>query len=349
MNNKLNNRGAVLIVTFMVIIVFVILAVSTFSGMMTESKSAQRHKELTEAFYVTEAAIDVGLAKLPADINDIALTNFVKGQYELDVTEVEANAKWKLVAYGYVPTKASSRATRVIEAYAQRKDLDDFWGYALYSADDINFVGNSYEVEGAVKYADAMSGSDDYVTPNPPVRDPDIAPLALLDFTYLRNIAVSQIKPNGQNNLYRASDLGHKTFPSTFWFTRADDGVDNNGNGTVDEYAEWIPNVLYIESDWILTGNETAGGFIIVGGDVIENVEVRGNASIDGCIYTRGYFQNKGGGNSLNIDGGVWTGNYTTLRGNAKIHDNQTYKNAIRQNINPSTAVQMISWLEVNS
>lgn len=330
------NRGAILIITFLAITVLVIISIGMFLRMISETRATERHKETAEAFYLAEAAIDKAISKLPSDTAAETGVSLGAGKYSLTIEVLEANKKWKAIGTGYVPDlPPNARAQKRIEAFLEKKELADlFWDNAIYSAGDVTFIGNSYEVNGKVIYADEIQG-EELIPPEMITHDPNISPLALLDFQYLRQIAVSQIQPSGQNNLFTAADIGVKDFPTSFWFDNSDPDPLN-----------WIPNVVYIESDLILRGNLVAGGFIIVGGDVIDNVELGGNASIDGCVYTRGYFQNKGGGNSLNVNGGIWAGDYVTLRGNAKVDYNATYMDAIRRNINPSTEVQLISWRE---
>ena len=299
--------------------------------MVAETRANEHYKYFTEAFYLAEAAIDKAIAKLPSNTSSEAGVSLGVGKYSLVISAITAGKKWKVTGWGYVPDlPPNSRASKKIEAFVEKKDLgDNFWNNAIYSAGDVNFVGKSYTVNGDVRFAND-------VTPDEPPGvslqyDHSIAPLALLDFSSLRDRAINQIKPNGQNNLYTVSDIASgKPFPESFWFDEA--------NG--------IPNFVYVEADLIITGNKTIGGFIVVGGDVIENVELKGNVTVNGCIYTRGYFENKGGGNALNVDGGIWAGNYATLRGNAKIDYNKTYMDAIRYNIDPSTEVQLISWRE---
>lgn len=334
-NKILSGNGGI----FLIVVLFVVLVLSTLSiGMMlrmvTETRANEHHRDSTEAFYLAEAAIDKAIAKLPSNTSPETGVSLGRGKYSLVISVITANKKWRVTGFGYIPDlPPDSRASKKIEAVVEKKDLgDNFWDNAIYSSGDVNFVGGSYTVNGDVRFAGSVTGNQSGVVPPATcISDPSISPLPLLDFTNLKSIATSQIKPNGENNLYTASDIANgKPFPPTFWFDEANS----------------IPNVVYVEADLIITGNTVAGGFIVVGGDVIEDVELKGNVTIDGCIYTRGYFENKGGGNTLNVNGGVWAGNYATLRGNAKIDYNETYMNAIRQNIDPSTEVQLISWRE---
>lgn len=321
-------RGAILIITFMAITVFVIISLGMFLRMLSESRAVERYKEATEAFYLAEAAIDTAVSKLPSNTAPESGVALGGGRYSLTITVLEAGKKWKAVGTGYIPDMPpNARAQKTVEAFIEKKELEDFfWNNAILSAGNVTFKGNAYTVNGDVRYANSISGESE-IPPENIIHDPTVSPLALLDFQYLRNIA------SGQNHVYSGYS---SSMPTTFWFDTSDP-----------DPTKWIPNVIYIEGDLRLSGiNDRVGGFIIVGGDVIQNVDVTGSATIDGCIYTRGYFQNKGGGNQLTINGGIWAGTNANLTGNVTVTYNQTYMDAIRMNINPSTEVQLISWRE---
>ncbi|MFH1778474.1 MAG: pilus assembly PilX N-terminal domain-containing protein [Candidatus Omnitrophota bacterium] len=316
----LKRRGSVLIVTFLVITVLVILSVSMLARIIGETRSAERHKESTEAFYLAEAAIDKAIAKLPSNSDSETGVSLGTGKYSLTIYTIEAGKKWKVVGEGFVPdVPPNARANYRIEAFLQKKDLDDnFWSNAIYSAGNVSFTGTAYSVTGDVRYAGSISGEGNIPLENIKP-DPSISPLALLDFDYLKQIAISQ------NNYYPTVD---RPLPTSFWYNP----------------TEGVPNVVYIETDLIMHGTTSVGGFVIVGGNIVQNVEITGNASINGCVYTRGYFKNLGGGSSLNVNGSVWAGNYVDLRGSITAQYNQAYMDAIRNNINPGTEVQIISW-----
>lgn len=327
-------QGAILIVVFMAVTLLVIISIGMFARMFSESRASERHRESTQAFYLAEAAVDKAISKLPLDTapeSGVALGP--NGRYSLSITVLEAGKKWKVVGTGEVPLTPPVRAQKRIEAYLEKKDLEDnFWNNFLYSAGNVDFRGGAYSSTGDVRFAGSLLNGQNVPLANRKY-DPSINPLAMLDFDYLKQIATSQVRPNGHNNYYPAGDT---SFPTSFWF----------------DQAAGIPNVVFIEGDLRISGNSTVGGFIVVPGNYIDpsadpnNVTITGNISVDGCVYTRGYFSNKGGGNSLNINGGVWAGKYVDIRGGVVGQNNQVYMDAIRNNINPSTEVQVISWRE---
>lgn len=353
----LNRKGIILIVSSLIIVVLAVLSIAMISRLITESRASSRYKELTQAFYLAEAAVDKAIAKLPSNTNDELGILLGPGKYSLDITVLEANKKWSVKGYGYVPDLTNPRAQQIIEAFLEKKDLaDNFWDNAIYTAGDITLKGNAYTVDGDVLYAGSISPDPPANVTGSPTPDTSIAPLARLDYSGLRDIALNQIKPDGNDNIYTKDDIKKgKDFPASFWFTRADDGVDNDNDGAIDEGDEWVPNVVYVETDLVLNGNiGTIGGFYVVVGDVITNpsgttdTTISGNGQIDGCIYSTGEFRVNGGGGGLNVLGGVWSGSDgVRLNGNVTVDYNQPYMDAIRSNINPSTEIQMISWRRI--
>ena len=76
-----NNKGFVLVIGFLVIVVLAGLAAAMISRLITESMASARYKESVQAFYLAEAAIDRAIAKLPSNTNDEAIVGFGPGQY----------------------------------------------------------------------------------------------------------------------------------------------------------------------------------------------------------------------------------------------------------------------------
>jgi hypothetical protein len=72
---------------------------------------------------------------------------------------------------------------------------------------------------------------------------------------------------------------------------------------------------------------------------------------VNGCIYTTGDFTINGGGNGLNINGGVWAGTGMDLRGHATVNYNSDYMTAVEYLIDVNNAggvVQLYSWRQLN-
>ena len=159
----------------------------------------------------------------------------------------------------------------------------------------------------------------------------------------MKTIAAAQIKADGSDNLYTAAEVaaGNPPFPGNFWFDTSDPNP-----------ANWVPNVVYVETDLVLNGNiGTIGGFFLVVGDVATDptttseTVINGNGQIDGCVYSTGQFRVNGGGSGLNVLGGVWSGtDGVRLNGSIEIEYHMPYMDAIRTVIQPGSTLQIISW-----
>jgi hypothetical protein len=224
----------------------------------------------------------------------------------------------------------------------------NFYDNAIYSAGDVDLNGSAYSITGKVRYADSIDNTDNIV--GEITQDSTISPLARLDFEQLRTISTAQ------GNLYDEERLDDgDAYPTTFWYTRGDDSVDNDSDGSIDEADEWVPNVVYVEGDLTLNGNiGTIGGFFVVVGDVINTPDIsqdaiiNGRGQIEGAIYTRGIFRVNGGGGNLNVNGGVWSGELARLNGNATVTYNYDYMHAIDL-LNIDADFQVESWRESNN
>jgi len=326
-------RGAILIITFMVIVMLVIISMGIFVRMFSESRAAERHRDNAVAFYLAEAAVDSAIKQLPSNLapaTGVVLgTGNGIGRYSFTITTLAAGSEWEIVGTGYVPDIAAARAQKTIRAVVAKRELGDFfWENAITSAGPVNFNGNKFVVTSPpgywdVRYGNTIFDDHDRIEADKEIKDTNVSPLPLLDFQNLLAIAAAQ------NHVYTGYD---SSMPTTFYY----------------DQAAGIPNVVYIQGELDISGKTKVGGFIIVGGDVIQNVDISGNAAIDGCIYTRGSFRNTGGGNqSININGGIWAGDAgCTLNGSIVVAYNKEYMDAIRYNLNPSTVIQLISWRE---
>ena len=318
-------------------------------------KATQRYKQGIFAFYLAESGIDKVISKLPGDTSsesNVLITDnngINKGEMSYVVTTLEAGKRWKVESWGYVPNQAQAVVSRHLEAFISKKPLPgSFWTNAIYTAGNVRLNGNAYTVNGDIIYAGNIIPAD----PQPPnfigtdTQEPDVNPLVKLDYENLRLIAEAQIKADGSDNVYTAAEIaiGNPPLPDSFWFDDSDA-----------DPANWVPNVVYIETDLILNGNVgTIGGFLLVVGDVVTNpsgtseTTINGNGQIDGCIYSTGEFRVNGGGAGLNVFGGIWSGSDgVRMNGNVTVIYNQPYMDAIKTVINPGTVMQLISWREI--
>lgn len=343
-----NERGSILIVVYMILAVLLVMSSLFVSRTVTERKLFDISRERAEAFYLAEAAVDRGISELNANYAYAGTASAVplgRGEYVVAVTTVSATQK-RIDATGYIPSQASPRTTRHIEAITRKYTPPNFFDKAIYSANDITLNGNSYIVNGDVIYADDLSDAT-HIT-GTTTQDPSIAPLAQFDFAILREIAVLQ------GNLYDAARLAQvqshaDTYPADFWYQEP--------TGTPPNPATGIPNVVYVEGDMVMNGNiGVIGGFFLVVGNVLTDpsgttdTTINGNGTVDGCIYTTGSFRINGGAGNLNVNGGVWAGDEARMNGNATVSFNSDFMTSIKQLIEDNSAggvVQLLSWREV--
>ncbi|MBU4304867.1 MAG: hypothetical protein KJ893_04485 [Candidatus Omnitrophica bacterium] len=347
-----NKKGVLLILMYLVVsVLFVFLGVFVFRNMW-QAKATMRQKQGMLAFYCAEAAIDKGVSKLPADISgevNVSLTDQfgnIQGEYTYTTTILEAAKRWKVEGWGYTPSQSQAASTVHLEAYVSKRDLpDSFWENAIYTAGNVRVNGNAYDIDGNIIYGGSLlpAALDPLLFTGTATADVSINPLIKLDYDSLRTIAASQIKPDGSDNVYTSIEIaaGNPPFPATFWFDNTDA-----------DPTKWVPNVVYVETDLVLNGSiGTIGGFLLVVGDVTTNPSstsetvINGNGQIDGCVYSTGQFRVNGGGNGLNVHGGVWSGSDgVRLNGSVDIEYDLDYMNAIRDVIQPGSTVQVISW-----
>jgi len=327
LKQDMNKKGSALVMCFMVITVFSIMSAAMFSSSVSENVFTKRYSEFTQAFWLAEAGANKALNELRISYatTTVADTAMGAGGYSASITN-NADGTRTVTATGFIPYLAPFRVQRVIQVIMNKLPMvpPNFYNSALYSAGNVNIDGNAYDIDGNVIYAGTISSNTGNIN-GTITHDPTVTPLASLSFNQLRDIS------KGQDNYHDSSQL-NGPFPSTFWY---------------DESAG-IPNVVFLEGNLDLNGKTLVGGFFVVGGEVIYDAVLSGNVAVKGCIYTRGNFTINGGGNALNIEGGVWAGTGATLHGHAKIDYHSTYMQAI-QNLGIDTDVQTVSWLDTQN
>lgn len=331
----MNKKGAVLIYSFMVIAVFTVLGTAMLSKGVSERSLVQKYVDSTQALWTAEAGVNQAFKELSADSqargNELWSDTLNTGRYSIDVEDVDSDTL-KITSHGFVPAD-SSRVERIVEVTADMGIPPDFFDNAIYCAGDVRLNGNTYEVEGNVRYAGEISDTehvDGTVT-----EDSSINPLAMFDFSRLLEISEGQdnVYIEENNQLVKESTGEEEAFPDSFWF------------------SEGVPNVVYIKGDLSLNHSDSEGnigGFFVVAGDIINDSEaeqdaaLNGNISIDGLIYARGEVNLNGGAGNLNVDGGIWGGDEVDLNGNTAVSYNQSYMDAV-DNLGAGS-VRMTNW-----
>jgi len=307
----MNKRGIVLIICYMVIMILSVLGAAFFARSVSERRVTSKYLDSTQAFWLAEAGISKAMKNFKTTGKFIAIEPTSLGDsgggYRVNIdTGI-------ISSHGFIPSDPPYRTERFIELNLP------FYGAAIYAAGDINISGTAYAIEGNVIYA----GMGPTPTPDAPenivgtvTHDPAINPLDLLNFDQLKIISQNQ------------GNYNQPSLPTSYWYNE----------------AQGIPNVVFLDADLTLKGNDSVHGFFVVGGETVYDATLAGNVSVDGCIYTRGNFTVKGGGNSLNINGAVWSGNDTNLNGSVDIKYNSAYVLGL-QNLGINEKYRMI-WRE---
>lgn len=324
----MTKKGVALVAAFMVVAVLSVLGVAMVSRSINESNIAKRHFESTQAFWLAEAGISRALKELRNNYNltQIASTSLGQGAYSVAIA-ANPDGSRTVSATGFIPASSPYRANRTLEVIMNKYQSipPHFYENAVYAGGNIVVSGSSYSVTGNIRYGGGEEIEHPENISGSLTQDSEISPLARLDFQQLR--ALSQSQGN-----YHDADHLSGPFPNSFWYNE----------------SQQIPNVVFLEGELDLSGKTQVAGFFVVGGEVIYDAALSGNVSVDGSIYTLGNFTIMGGGNVLNVNGGVWTGDTATLLGNAKIDYKQDYMLAI-ENLGINTDVQVLSWRDTQN
>lgn len=345
--NLVRRKGSVLITAYVALFFLLALGGAFFSRTISEKNFSGINLERVGALQLAEAAADEALVILGTNSGYTGTSSPVslgQGEYESVVTSLSASRK-RIVATGYIPSKASATATRQIEMITKKETPPNFYDYAIYSAGEVDLNGGSYVVNGDVIYSDSIDNPD-HITGSV-TQDATISPLAAFGFETLRDIAIAQ------GNLYDAARLDQvrqnkDSYPGDFWFVPPTDPLDPTTG---------IPNVVYVEGNMVVSGNfGNVGGFFLVVGNVLTDPDdtsdstINGNGTVDGCVYATGKFDINGGAGGINVNGGVWAGDEAEMGGNSTITYDLDYMMSIKGLVESNSAasvIQMLSWREL--
>ena len=323
---KMSNRGSVLVLSLILTLSLLATGYSMAILSMTELRATHMQVAASQAFHNAESGIDAEIVRMKdetagawdsCDETPHEATGF---SYVVECADADTR---RIISSGTGVSSDGRTITRTIEVYGARIPPVDFYGNALYSANGIELNGSSYSIVGDIitGYTGVIDNTDN--VQGDIVQDASAAPLPDLDFERLKTIAISQ------GNFRDAITVLTQPLPTIFW------------------YMPGIPNIVYVEDSGItLNGNDTVGGFIIlVDENVSPAVTMTGNATIEGIIYARGTFEVDGGGQNLNVNGGVFAGDITVLNGGIDIQVSQEYMDAVRD-LNVTLDFPIVSWRE---
>lgn len=330
----MNRRGAAIIICYMVIAALVLLAAAFLTRSISERSVAGKYFDSTQAFWLAEAGLNKAIFQLRSNYSDLSAipaTSLGQGEYSATIA-ISGVSDRTVTASGFIPSAAAVKIKRVIVATMIKRTPAGFYDNAIYSAGGVS-IGSNCEVNGDVISGGTVTGSVeegyDIIQNDTTLHDNG---LPLLSFDQLEQISVAQGWYNPITHV--------TTYPTTsFWYEAPS---PSNPTGT--------PNVVFVNGDFTLVGGkQVVKGFIVVGGNTVYNAEIGGNASIDGCLYTRGnIWMHGGGGNIINVNGGIWAGGTTTMTGNEQIDFNQSYMDSL-ENLGINADVQVTSWRETQN
>ncbi len=357
----MKRKAFALILSLIVLVVLAVLGAATLSRSISESRIAQKELESVQAFWAAEAGVNRALYELregnnfdTVNVNDIWSNSLlsVQGAYSAEVTNITGDDRI-IEVHGYFPASLPTM-TRKIKIVVSKLPLPSgLFDHAIYTSGELTSNGAAGSVTGDIIVGGTFTDNGG-ITMGTPTEDPSINPIARLNFEDLK------IASEAQNNDYETSKNGKKYYepgtttekalPGDFWYTTADDGIDNDGDDVIDEADEWMPNIVYIDGDIDISGSGTVGGFFIVGGDVVADATLSGSGMIDGVVYMLGGLTINGGGgeDTLNINGGILAGGDTTLNGSPTIEYNSVYMDAIENNTPIDSDPEIDSWEDIS-
>jgi len=317
----MKKNSYVIIFAIVIITILTILGVAILSKNINEANLVNKNLHYIKAFWLAESGINSALSSLRNPSNwTIENYNFTllesNGYCEVNITFLDSQRR------NITSTGTVENIDRTIEAIALKYQAapPDFYTNAIYSAGVVNINGNAYSINGNVTTAYNISGSTSNINGTININS-SVNPLMHLNFEQLKQISQTQ------GNYHDAGNLSGP-FPTSFF------------------YNNTTPNIVFLEGNLILRGNDKVGGFFVVGGDVEYDATLSGNVKVNGTIYTLGSITINGGGSGLNINGGLWSGEGIRINGGVTINYNQTYMQAI-SNLNITSEVQLENWREV--
>ena len=340
-NIQKKQRGFVLLYLYMGVVVLLILSGALVAQAVAEIRAAKRVEASLQALYLAEAGIDQALDQLRIDYDwatGYADESLGQGTYSV---EVEPLGDRRLLTTQGTSNLLATPTNRLLEVIVEQSIPEGFYDNVIWASKEMDFNGDAFQVIGKVRHGDESPSGNLGNVNGTITYDPKTDPLPRLSYQKLYDMA------EAQGNIYDAARLGngHGVFPNSFWYRPPTNPADPTTG---------IPNVNYITTDLILRGNiGTIGGFFVVVGNVLtdpsdsEDTTIEGNGRIAGAIYSTGNFRVNGGGNRLNVDGGIWAGNEARLNGKVTMTYNLNYMKAIEAlDIND---VEIASWRDLSS
>ena len=160
---KGDQRGMVMVVTLLIMVILVIMGSVLIVTSLTEHQISSNDVAAVQALYVSEGGIQTVLNDLDKGLSPSTSGTIGAGQFTASVTAADPPAGQKRVeAYGYVPNQASARGVKGISVLVYRKSPFQ-WGAFGDSQVDISFSGmtDSYDSDVAAYNAGTAGSNGD--------------------------------------------------------------------------------------------------------------------------------------------------------------------------------------------
>ncbi len=230
---------------------------------------------------------------------------------------------YKITSIG---SAGGSNTSRKIIAYVGSTNLDLDTGYAIDTNQCLTINGGSFEIDGLVNQDAGCTDCDTLLDSTPGegcLGDgiPDIDSHLGLPMSEILGMSDEIHYCLGAPNCSDVND----DIPNS---GQLDTVIQDWGDFANDTYATYI----YIDNpgnEVVITGDFEGRGLLVVNGDL----RINGSFDFEGLIFVNGELTLGGGGNSVNITGGLVAERTTTFNGTIDIdYDKDTLEDVSRQN-----------------
>jgi hypothetical protein len=330
-----DKNSLALVWVILVVVVLTIIGAAIVSRSVHERSLRQRYDGSTRAFWLAEAGISRALQELKGNYTTAPASpkwsqDLGLGTYSVDLGPIYGPDDWR----NATSTGIFGTIQRIIRAVLAIPP--GFWDNALYSAEDVDKQGGAGNIDGNVSYNGNFTSTPAGWAAGIPSSDTAENPLPELAFSALKAMSIDQGLFCDAACVAGGGPLGG-AYPTSFWN---------------DPPVNSIPNIIYIEGSDInfqhLAGPMTYyGGFYVVAGGY--DVALDGKVTVDGVVYTQGEVTFNGGGDTVNVNGGVFSGEDTIINGGIDLGYNQTYMHTLRDMNIGNIPPEIIYWEDLQN
>jgi Tfp pilus assembly protein PilX len=267
--NPKNNKGFILIVSYMVITVLVILGVGLSSSTISEQRVAHKEKDLIQAFWIAEAGLDNAISNLSeANLSGTLET----GKYFTETAPTSNPVRYLITSTGGVPDTDKTdpnNAVRIIKAVVEQpvNEADPSGITSAITASGDVTVKGSAEVNG------------------------DIDDNAVVDFEEIFGISKEAMEDNAvylytdpENNVDPVNNLTWTNIVSEDEMRITDDGWTGGGilivNGNLRITGGYFRGIIWVIGTLWVSGNPIIDGTVFVESGAEFETTITGNPTV---------------------------------------------------------------------